>query len=61
MDIDGHTFGTVNARGEYKARSNFSLELSQYVDGNDAGYFAWVSRKSDGQRRLVPFGSGIQK
>ena len=51
VDIDGCTFGTVNGKGEYKERSNFSMELEQYVDGQDAGFFTWVRRKSDGQKR----------
>ena len=51
MDEKTCTFGTVSAKGEYRERSNFVLQLDVYVDGDNAGFFAWVTRKSDGQRR----------
>lgn len=47
------TFGTVSAKGEYRAKSNFFMELDTYVDGESAGYFVWVQRKSDGQKRYA--------
>ena len=49
--MDSCTFGTVSTKGEYREKSNFSIELETYVDGDNAGYFAWVKRKSDGRRK----------
>lgn len=53
VDTEKCTFGTVTAKGEYKERANFSIELETYVDCCNAGYFAWITRKSDKQRRYV--------
>ena len=39
------------ANGEYRPKSNFFIKLETYVDGQNAGYFAKVKRKSDGQER----------
>lgn len=51
VSLQDSTFGNVTAKGEYKERSNFSMELDTFVDGQNAGYFVWVTRKSDNQRK----------
>ena len=38
---------TGRVQGEYREKS---ITLDTYVDGHNAGYFAWVKRKSDGQQ-----------
>lgn len=53
MDEASCTFGTVSAKGEYCEKSNFFLKLEMYVDGDNAGYFAYVTRKSDGEHGLL--------
>ena len=48
------TFGTITAKGEYKPRSNFTIQLVTYVEaGESTGYFARVKRKTDGLTRYV--------
>ena len=32
MNDEGVTFGVVNSRGEYKAKSNFSIKLEVFVE-----------------------------
>ena len=39
--------GTLTGKGEYKEKSKFAIELATYVDCDNAGFFAWVTRKSD--------------
>ena len=51
VSLQDCTFGNVTAKNEYKERSNFSMELDTFVDGKNAGYFVWVTRKSDNQRK----------
>ena len=51
VSVQDCTFGNVTAKNEYKERSNFSVELDTFVDGQNAGYFVWVTRKSDNQRK----------
>ena len=54
MDDEGVTFGVVNSRGEYKAKSNFSIKLETFVEaGANTGYFVTLKRKSDGLERYV--------
>lgn len=51
VDMQKCSFGTVTAKGEYREKSNFSMELDKYVDGTNAGFFVWISRKSDNLRK----------
>lgn len=54
MDTETCTFGIVNGKGEYRPKSNFTIELESFVDaGASTGFFAWITRKSDRKRKLV--------
>jgi len=52
VDEETVTFGTVNSKGEYKAKSNFTIKLEVFVEaGAHTGYFVTLKRKLDGQER----------
>ena len=43
----------VPEKFQTEERANLSIELETYVDCCNTGYFAWITRKSDKQRRYV--------
>ena len=54
VDEESCTFGQLLAKGEYRPKSNFIMELDTYVEvgpGTEAGYFVWVTRRSDRERK----------
>lgn len=51
QDADSCTVGLVTAKGEYREKTNFYIELDTFVDSENAGYFVFVTRKSDGMRK----------
>ena len=52
VDDETITFRTVNNKGEYKPKSNFTIKLQTYVEaGAYTGYFVILKRKSDSQER----------
>lgn len=56
VDTGSFTFGIISSKGEYKAKSNFSIELETYVEaGSNTVFFAYVTKKSDKERRFVGY------
>ena len=51
QDFDDCTVGVVLATGEYRAKTNFFIDLETFVEGKKAGFYAKVKRKSDGRTR----------
>ena len=49
MDEASCTFNPVSAKGEYQEKSNFYMKLKLFVDGDNAGYFTYITRKNDGK------------
>ena len=48
VDYEDCTFGLLLAKGQYKPKSNFTMELMTYVEaGSNSGFFANVTRRSD--------------
>ena len=48
IDHEDCTFGQIMAKGKYKPRSNFIMELETYVEaGSNTGFIVWVTRRSD--------------
>lgn len=48
VDEEDCTFGLLLAKGQYKPKSNFIMELVTYVEaGNNSGYFVNITRRSD--------------
>ncbi|XP_065913247.1 uncharacterized protein [Dysidea avara] len=53
VDDETVTFGTVNSKGDYKPKSNFTIKLEVFVEaGAHTGYFVTLKRKLDGRERL---------
>ena len=52
MDVDRFTFGSVSAKDLYKPKSNFMIELETFVEaGDNTGYFAWITKASNKERK----------
>lgn len=48
VDEEDCTFGLLTAKGHYKPKSNFIMELATYVEaGSSSGYFVHVTRRND--------------
>ena len=47
----GVQWGLFLQRGSTKKKTNFYIELDTFVDSHNAGYFAYVKRKRDENKR----------
>ena len=52
VDYEDCTFGLLLAKGQYKPKSNFTMELMTYVEaGSNSGFFTNITRRSDGLKK----------
>ena len=54
VDEESCTFGQLSAKGQYRAKSNFIMELDTYVEagpGTEAGFFVWITRRTNRERK----------
>ena len=54
VDEESCTFGLLLAKGEYRPKSNFIMELDTYVEagpGTEAVFFVWITRRSNRERK----------
>ena len=52
VDVEKCNFGSVSAKNEYKAKSNFLMELETYVEaGDNTGFFVWITKASNREKK----------